>query len=308
LSPFIAGAIAALLLVALALVLLSDDMADQRMADRLKRAALGSAPPPPRRTAAMVGAALLRLIEVTGIVSSFASAKDRAQIERTLAPLGVPVAMAAPLLVVVKLGFLILAPAAALGYHSVSEREGSVLIPVMIGLGAGIMLPNLIVGQLRRRHMDILNKAMADTLDLLVVCAEAGLGLESAIDRVSADLRKATPAMAMEFAQLSQEMKLLPDRSQAMERFAERAEVEGLRRLASTLAQAMRYGTPLGQALRALASDQRVERLSRLEEKAARVPALLVAPLILFILPPLFLVLVGPSMLQLFDTLGNLPK
>jgi tight adherence protein C len=170
------------------------------------------------------------------------------------------------------------------------------------------MLPNMIVSQLRKRNQAVLNRAMADTLDLMVVCAEAGLGLESAIDRVAAETRKATPQMAMEFAQLSQEMRMMPDRSQAMERFAERAEVEGLRRLASTLAQAMRYGTPLGQALRALAADQRQERMTRLEEKAARLPALLVVPLIVFILPPLFLVLVGPSMLQLFDVVGTLPK
>lgn len=98
---------------------------------------------------------------------------------------------------------------------------------------------------------------------------------------------------------------MLPDRSVAMERFAERAEVEGLRRLAATLAQAMRYGTPLGQALRALAADQRNERLMRLEAKAARLPALLVLPLVLFILPPLFLILVGPSILRLIDAVGS---
>lgn len=305
----LSGLAAAVLLVVVAALLLSADLAEHRLADRVRRAALGTAPAPKaRRSLRALAAGLLRAVEVSGIVNAFASEKDRIQVERTLAPYGVAAATAHALLVVTKLVCLIAAPAAALAWHYLSERQGSVLLPVMLGGAAGILLPNMIVSQIRKRNQAILNRAMADTLDLLVVCAEAGLGLESAIDRVAAETRKATPQMAMEFAQLSQEMRMMPDRSQAMERFAERAEVDGLRRLASTLAQAMRYGTPLGQALRALAADQRQERMTRLEEKAARLPALLVVPLIIFILPPLFLVLVGPSMLQLFDALGNLPR
>jgi tight adherence protein C len=309
LSPLLPGLAAAVLLVVAAVLLIGSELSEHRMADRVRRAALGTAPVvKQRRSLLSILGGLLRAIEVSGIVNSLASPKDKAQVERTLAPFGIPAATAHAILVATKLVFLILAPAAAMGWHYLSERQGSILLPLMIGAAAGIMLPNMIVSQLRKRNQNILNRAMADTLDLLVVCAEAGLGLESAIDRVAADLRKATPQMAMEFAQLSQEMRMMPDRSQAMERFAERAEVEGLRRLASTLAQAMRYGTPLGQALRALAADQRQDRMTRLEEKAARLPALLVVPLIIFILPPLFLVLVGPSMLQLFDVLGTLPK
>jgi tight adherence protein C len=309
LSPLLPGLAAAVLLVVAAALLIGSEVSEHRLSDRVRRAALGTGPViKQRRSLLSILGGLLRAIEVSGIVNSLASPKDKAQVERTLAPFGIPAATAHAILVATKLVFLILAPAVAIGWHYLSERQGSILLPLMIGAAAGIMLPNMIVSQLRKRNQNILNRAMADTLDLLVVCAEAGLGLESAIDRVAADLRKATPEMAMEFAQLSQEMRMMPDRSQAMERFAERAEVEGLRRLASTLAQAMRYGTPLGQALRALAADQRQDRMTRLEEKAARLPALLVVPLIVFILPPLFLVLVGPSMLQLFDALGTLPK
>jgi tight adherence protein C len=309
LSALLPGLAAAVLLVVAAALLISSELSEHRLSDRVRRAALGTGPViKQRRSLLSILGGLLRAIEVSGIVNSLASPKDKAQVERTLAPFGIPAATAHSILVATKLVFLILAPAVAMGWHYLSERQGSILLPLMIGAAAGIMLPNMIVSQLRKRNQNILNRAMADTLDLLVVCAEAGLGLESAIDRVAADLRKATPAMAMEFAQLSQEMRMMPDRSQAMERFAERAEVDGLRRLASTLAQAMRYGTPLGQALRALAADQRQDRMTRLEEKAARLPALLVVPLIIFILPPLFLVLVGPSMLQLFDVLGTLPK
>ncbi len=308
-STMFAGLAAAVLLVVAAALLIGSELAEHRLSDRVRRAALGTAPAQrTRRSLVAIAGGLLRAIEVSGIVNAFASPKDRRQVERTLAPFGIPAATAHSMLVVIKLFFLVAAPATALGWHFLSERQGSLVMPLMIGGAAGILLPNMIVSHLRKRNQAVLNRAMADTLDLLVVCAEAGLGLESAIDRVAAETRKATPQMAMEFAQLSQEMRMMPDRSQAMERFAERAEVEGLRRLASTLAQAMRYGTPLGQALRALAADQRQERMTRLEEKAARLPALLVVPLILFILPPLFLVLVGPSMLSLVDVVGDLPK
>jgi tight adherence protein C len=304
-TPLTAGLTGALMLVAVAVLLVGADLAERRTAERLRRTALGAAPPQRRPRAASIGQAILRGVELSGVVRFFSSAQDRSQVERSLAPLGVPFAMAAPLLVITKLVCLVGGPAAGFLYFAMNGREGSPLMPVVVGLGIGVVLPNLILAQLRKAYLNSMNRAMSDTLDLLVVCAEAGLGLESAIDRVAADLRRSTPAMAMEFAQLSQEMRMLPDRSQAMERFAERAEVEGLRRLAATLAQAMRYGTPLGQALRTLAAEQRQERMIRLEEKAAKLPATLVMPLILFVLPPLFMVLVGPSLLDIMDTLGG---
>jgi tight adherence protein C len=304
-TPLIAGLAAALLLAVVALSLAASEYTDHRMAERVRRAASGMAPETrQRRSLAALAGGLLRALDMAGLVSFLASKQDRTQVERTLVPLGVPLSLAAPVLVAFKLFTLIALPAAAVGWHVWSQRPGSPITPLILGLGAGVILPNLMLSQLRKRRVAALNRGMADTLDLLVVCAEAGLGLESAIDRVASDLRRANPAMSMEFAQLSQEMRLMPDRSSAMERFAERAEVEGLRRVAGTLSQAMRYGTPLGTALRALAADERQARLIRMEEKASRLPALLVLPLILFILPPLFLVLVGPSILQLFDAIG----
>lgn len=305
-SPALAALGATGLLGLVALILAVRELTEYRLAERVRRAALGGATPARGGFAGLgsLGGALLRLIDLSGLVRFLASPQDRVQIERGLAPFGVPTAAAAPLLVVVKLVFLLGAPAGALAWHELSGREGSALATGLLGLAAGVMAPNLLLGQLRKRRIATLNRGLADALDLLVVCAEAGLGLESAIDRVAADMRRSNPAMAMEFAVLAQEMRLLPDRSAAMERFAERAEVDGLKRLAATLSQALRYGTPLGQALRALAADERNQRMIRLEEKAARLPALLVLPLIMFILPPLFIVLVGPAMIQLLDSLG----
>ncbi|WP_137178728.1 type II secretion system F family protein [Roseomonas sp. AR75] len=304
-SPLLAGLIAAGLLAIVAIALAANELTEHRMAERVRRAAIGVTPEAaPKRSFASMGASMLRLLDVSGLVRFMASQQDRVQVERTLVPLGVPATMAAPLLVALKLVFLVAGPAVAMAYHAANGSGGSPMLPLLVGAGVGVLAPNMILSQLRKRRVAALNRGMADTLDLLVVCAEAGLGLESAIDRVANDLRRANPAMSLEFAQLSQEMRLMPDRSSAMERFAERAEVDGLRRVAATLSQAMRYGTPLGTALRALAADERQARLIRMEEKAARLPALLVLPLILFILPPLFLVLVGPSILQLFDAVG----
>jgi tight adherence protein C len=306
-TPLIAGLAAAFILALVALSLAASEYTDHRMAERVRRAAIGATPETaPRRSLAAIGGGLLRALDLSGLVRFLASRQDRVQVERTLVPLGVPLTLAAPLLVAFKLFMLIAAPAAAVGWHVGTERAGSPLTPLIFGLGFGVLAPNMILAQLRKRRVAALNRGMADTLDMLVVCAEAGLGLESAIDRVASDLKRANPAMSQEFAQLSQEMRLLPDRSAAMERFAERAEVDGLRRVAGTLSQAMRYGTPLGTALRALAADERQARMIRMEEKASRLPALLVLPLILFILPPLFLVLVGPSILQLFDAIGSM--
>jgi tight adherence protein C len=304
-SPVLAAAMAMSLLAIVVVALAVEELADHRMAERVRRAALGATPVAPRRSLAALGASLVGLIDLAGLVRFLASKEDRIQIERSLVPLGVPAATAASLLVATKLLFLTGAPAAAMLWHVATEQQSSMLLTALVGFAAGVMVPNYILSKLRARRVATLNRGMADTLDLLVVCAEAGLGLESAIDRVASDLRRANPAMALEFAQLGQEMRLMPDRSVAMERFAERAEVEGLKRVSATLSQAMRYGTPLGQALRTLAADERNLRLIRLEEKAARLPALLVLPLILFILPPLFLVLVGPSMLALVDAFGK---
>jgi tight adherence protein C len=299
---------ATLLFAVVAVILVGSELNEHRLAERVRRSALGTVAParPGFGGLGSVTGALLRLVDLSGLVRFLASAQDRVQVERGLAPFGVPTAAAAPLLVMVKLLFLVGAPAAAIGWHQVTEQESSLLTTGLFGLAVGVMAPNMLLGQLRKRRIATLTRGLSDALDLLVVCAEAGLGLESAIDRVAADMRRSNPAMAMEFAVLAQEMRLLPDRAVAMERFAERAEVDGLKRLSATLAQAMRYGTPLGQALRALAADERNMRMIRLEEKAARLPALLVLPLIMFILPPLFIVLVGPAFIQLMDSFGAL--
>lgn len=295
----------ALALVVIALQLIGSEVSQSRLVQRVRGVQPDSVQAEPQQNITALGGVVLRQLAVAGIVKALAPPKDRAQVERLLAPRGVPVALAGPLLVALKLVCLIGGTLLGLVYHVVLSSDGKIVLPVVFGVAAGILVPSTVLSRLRKRHIESLTRGLPDALDLLVVCTEAGLGLESAIDRVSTDLRQAAPGLALEFAQLSQEMRMLPDRSIAMDRFAERAEVDGLRRLASTLAQAMRYGTPLSQALRALAGDQRNERVMRLEAKAQRLPALLVLPLVMFILPPLFIILAGPNFLRLAEVIGN---
>jgi tight adherence protein C len=119
------------------------------------------------------------------------------------------------------------------------------------------------------------------------------------VERVALEMAPSNAPIAAEFSTLSNELRLLSDRRQALLNIGQRTDVEGLRRLSTTLAQTIQYGTPLGQALRALASEMRTERLTAFEERAAKLPAILVLPLTLFILPCLVLLLAGPSFVQL---------
>jgi len=178
------------------------------------------------------------------------------------------------------------------------------LLAIVCGLmvaiiGSAIAL-RLITGPYQRQ----LRLGLPDALDLLVVCAEAGLGVETALQRVASELGRSNRPLAHELAVLSQELRLLPDRSEALARFAARSADDRFRQTAATLSQTMRYGTPLAQALRILASDQRNQRLLRLEERAVRLPALLAMPMIFFMLPSLFIALAAPSAVGMVDMLG----
>jgi tight adherence protein C len=163
----------------------------------------------------------------------------------------------------------------------------------------GMFGPSLFLVYLKRNYQEKLRKGLPDALDLLVVTAEAGMGIETALDRVAREISSSNRPLALSFLVLVQELRMLPDRRQAIERFGQRSEFDGFKRLGATLSQTLKYGTPLAQALRVLASEMRQDRMLRIEEKAIRLPALLVIPLILFIMPAVFISLVGPSVLQL---------
>ncbi|MGF1549550.1 MAG: type II secretion system F family protein [Sphingomonadaceae bacterium] len=148
-----------------------------------------------------------------------------------------------------------------------------------------------------------IRKGLPDALDLLVICAEAGLTIDAAFARVSRELGKAYPELGDEFALTAIELGFLQDRRMAFENLAKRIDLEAVRGVVTTMIQTEKYGTPLASALRVLSAEFRNERMMRAEEKAARLPAIMTVPLILFILPVLFIVILGPAACSISDAL-----
>jgi tight adherence protein C len=153
----------------------------------------------------------------------------------------------------------------------------------------------------KRSHA--IRKGLPDALDLLVICAEAGLTVDAAFGRVSRELGKAYPELGDEFGLTAIELGFLNERRQGFENLASRVDLEAVRGVVTTMIQTEKYGTPLASALRVLSAEFRNERMMRAEEKAARLPAIMTVPLILFILPTLFVVILGPAACSIHDSL-----
>jgi tight adherence protein C len=228
------------------------------------------------------------------------SAKDADTLAKSLAASGLEPSKAMPIFMGVKIVCLFVMP--ALTYL------GTVLLDYPIGKQAlftagsvviAMMLPNWAIGLLRRPYQTALRRGIPDALDLLVVCAEAGLGLESAVERVAHEMKQSNRPVGLEFSLLTHEMRIFPDRRIALINLSERTGQPALKRLAGTIAQTLKYGTPLSQGLRSLAAEMRNERMIQFEERAGKLPALLVLPMILFILPCLFIIVLGQPATQL---------
>lgn len=180
----------------------------------------------------------------------------------------------------------------------------------LVALGASVLgfyLPRTYLRNATDKRAKKLTFALPDGLDLMIICAEAGLSLDASLVRVSRELGNTWPELADELGIAAAELTFLPDRRQALDNLSNRTTCEGLRAVVNTLQQTAKFGTPLAQSLRVLATEMRTLRMTRAEEKAARLPALLTVPMILFILPTLFIVLLGPAGIQLVDTLHDRP-
>ncbi len=170
---------------------------------------------------------------------------------------------------------------------------------------AGMVLPDYVIKNWRKRYLGGVEAGLPDALDMLVICSEAGLGLEPAIERVGEELGQVHPAMAREMRLTAQELQISSDRREALQNMGARTDLECLRRLASTLIQTMQFGTPLTQAMRTLAAEMRQENMTRYEGRAAKLPVLLTFPMILFILPCVFIVVGAPAVLRALSALGK---
>lgn len=190
----------------------------------------------------------------------------------------------------------------------VSDNHYPLALKLFISLTCAVLgwiLPDIIVKNMSQKREEVLRKAMPDALDLMVICAEAGLGLDAAFDRVGREIGPSCPELAVEIGLTSVELNFLPDRHAALHGLAERVPIPSVTALVNTLIQTEKYGTPLAQSLRVLSAEMREERMMKAEEKAARLPAILTVPMILFILPPLFVVLIGPAALKVMDVMKH---
>jgi len=170
-------------------------------------------------------------------------------------------------------------------------------------IGLGYKGPELYLGNKASKRTKEIQKGLPDALDLLVICAEAGLTVDAAFNRVAKELGRAYPELGDEFALTAIELSFLNERRQAFNNLAYRVDLEAVKGVVTTMVQTERYGTPLASALRVLSAEFRNERMMRAEEKAARLPAIMTVPLILFILPVLFIVILGPAACSINDAL-----
>ncbi len=175
----------------------------------------------------------------------------------------------------------------------------AVLLVITGAYGATLFLHN----QATKRSQELI-RTFPEALDLILICVESGLGIDAAFARVCKEMKDSHPVVAAEFERTRFEMTMMSDRVQALQNFGDRVGVGAVRTLVSSLIQAERFGTSLVDTMRMIAEEQRSDRMMRAEERAARLPALITLPLILFILPALFMIILGPAVVRLNEQGG----
>ncbi len=174
-------------------------------------------------------------------------------------------------------------------------------IKVMMALGAGFVgfyLPNMFLSNLISRRQQSIKAAFPDSLDMLLICVQAGMSVEAAFGKVSKEVSSQSIELAEEFSLTTAELSYLQERRQAFENLGIRTGLPGIKAVATALVQAERYGTPVSQALRVMAKENRDMRMSEAEKKAAALPPKLTVPMIVFFLPVLFVIILGPAVIQ----------
>lgn len=267
-----------------------------------------------RPTTALIGAGDMQqargLLGIIGAIGSgvarsgLLSQKTMAELTNTLGASGLRGPGALGVFVGAKLLLLIAMPLLAWvaleRFHlSPMVRNASIAGAALVGL----LGPDWWVRRRHKQYLDAIQAGLPDALDLMVICAEAGLGFEPAINRVATEIRQAHPAISEEFGKTASELRVVSDSRVALVNMGTRTGLDSLKRMGSMLSQTMRYGTPLGDALRVLSAEMRYEMLMRFEARAARLPVLMTIPMILFILPCIFLIVGGPAAIQVMKTM-----
>lgn len=249
------------------------------------------------------------LMTVASVVAPI-GAGEREKLSRLLrdAGFGHPEALTRYLAVKGALG-LVAAAAMWMGIQGLEQFEGSVVVPVLGAFGAfiaGGVVSERGVGWFANRRRTRMSAALPDALDLMVMCREAGLTFERALETVASEIRSVEPHLAREFTLFERELRVGGARRHAVMAFAERTPVEGIRALAFVLMQSDRYGTPLTEALTNIAENERVQRAARIVAQAERLPVLMTLPMLLFVVPGTVLLVAGPAFLSALGALGNL--
>jgi tight adherence protein C len=250
----------------------------------------------------------LRLVAGLGVAivkSGILSTRARADLEQTLVASGFRADSALGLFIGSKI--LLAVSLLLVAYVLMPQTADTLMQWLFMGGGGilGLLSPDTAVKKIREGYRRKLERALPDALDMMVICAQAGLGLEPTITRVSYEIRTAHPAVAQELALTASEMQVMADSRAALLRLGERTGMASMKRLTATLAQSIQYGTPLSDALRGLAAEMRQEMLTTYEERAARLPVFLTIPMILFILPCVMIVVGGPAFIQVFRALSH---
>lgn len=201
---------------------------------------------------------------------------------------------APPIVFVVALGYLFL----------LADVAYAPLMKVLIALGAGFCgfyLPNLFVENLAQKRQQSIKQAFPDALDMLLICVQSGISIEASFGKVAKEILVQSTELGEELSLTTAELSYLQDRRQAFENLGKRTGLPGVKAVVTALIQAERYGTPVSQALRVMAKENRDIRMSEAEKKAAALPPKLTVPMILFFLPVLFVVILGPAAIRFWN-------
>lgn len=238
-----------------------------------------------------------------------AAHRESREVERLAGKLGISPARANNAFVAVRLtGILILALGAYVltSHSSTFSKNGTT--PLLVAAACGIsgwFVPTMLVRRSLKQRGKAVVAGLPDALELLVICVEAGLAFEDGLGRVVGELEKSRPVLAEELAFTAADLKILPNREEALSNLAERIEAPSVTSIVTTLTQTLRYGTPLAQALRMVASELRNDTLVHLEERANQLPSLMTIPMMLFIMPTIFMVVAGPAVLRIMDIMAH---
>ena len=198
---------------------------------------------------------------------------------------------------------IIIAFVALLYLFVIADYDYPVLVKVGLAVGAGYIgfyVPNMFIQNLVQRRQTSIKSAFPDALDMLLICVQSGMSIEAAFQKVSGEVGAQSLELAEELSLTTAELSYLQDRRQAFDNLGKRTGIPGIKAVATALIQAERYGTPVGQALRVMARENREMRMAEAEKKAAALPPKLTVPMIIFFLPVLFVVILGPALIQVF--------